>query len=155
MPAAERANRAVQLVALFEALKGLSALAGASGVLLLLHADWQALAVRIVEHAHLNPAARYPHVFIDAAAHLGEPQLLLLALGAAAYAALRLAEAWGLYHARAWAEVLAAASGALYLPFELYGLATRPDALHALLLLANVVVVLIMLAALRRRRGAG
>lgn len=144
---------AVRLVALFEALKGLLVLAAGTGVLALLHDDLHALAVRLVEHAHLNPAARYPRIFIDAASQVGETQLLLLALGAAMYAALRLVEAWGLYHARAWAEVLAAASAAIYLPFELYGLVTRPDVLHATLLLANAAVVVVMLVALRQRRA--
>jgi uncharacterized membrane protein (DUF2068 family) len=145
---------AVRLVALFEALKGLLVLAAGSGVLALLHDDLHALALRLVEHAHLNPASHYPRIFIDAASHVGETQLLLLALGALAYAALRLVEAWGLYHACAWAEVLAAASGAIYLPFELYGLVTRPDLLHAVLLLANAAAVAVMLVALRQRRRA-
>lgn len=79
---------------------------------------------------------------------------MLLALGALAYSALRSAEAYGLYRQRAWAEVLAAVSGGIYLPYEALGFAHYPNALHAVLLLANAAVVAVMLMAWRRRRVA-
>lgn len=146
------AQRAARLIALFEGLKGALVLLAGSGVLALLHRDLHALAATLVEHAHLNPAAHYPRIFIDAASRLDDRHLLQLAAGAAAYAALRLTEAWGLYRERAWAEALAAVSGALYLPFELQEvLATRAPLALALLLL-NGAVVAVMVALLLRRR---
>lgn len=61
-------------------------------------------------------------VLPEAVKHLGRwhsanPELLLL--GLCAYAALRLLEAHGLWHERAWGERLSAWSAALYPPFEL------------------------------------
>ena len=153
MPSLERS---IRVVAGFEALKGLLALAAASGLLTLLHRDVHAVAVHLVEHAHLNPAARYPGIFLAAAAHLDDARLQGLAAGAAAYSALRFAEAWGLFRGRAWAEILAAASGAIYLPFELVELVRKPGWHGALLLAVNVLIVALMLARLlqRRRRAA-
>lgn len=146
------AQRAARLIALFEGLKGALVLLAGSGVLALLHRDLHALAATLVEHAHLNPAAHYPRIFIDTASRLDDRHLLQLAAGAAAYAALRLTEAWGLYRERAWAEALAAVSGALYLPFELQEvLATRAPLALALFLL-NGAVVAVMVALLLRRR---
>lgn len=145
---------ALRTVALFEALKGVLALAAASGLLTLLHGDLLGLAVRLVHHLHLNPAAHYPHVFLDFAQHLQDSRLGLLALGAFAYGGLRLAEAYGLLRNRAWAEWLSAASGAIYVPFELAGLLRHADALHAVLLVANLAVVAVMVLALWRRRSA-
>lgn len=144
---------ALRTVALFEACKGLLALAAASGLLAFLHGDLQALAVRLVHHLHLNPAAHYPQVFIDFAQHLQDMRLGLLALGAFAYGGLRLAESYGLFRNRAWAEWLSAASGAIYVPFELAGLLRHADTLHAVLLVANLAVVAVMVLALWRRRS--
>jgi uncharacterized membrane protein (DUF2068 family) len=144
---------ALRTVALFEAFKGLLALAAASGLLALLHGDLHGLAVRLVHHLHLNPAAHYPQVFVAFAEHLQDMRLGLLAAGAAAYALLRLVEAYGLFRNRAWAEWLSAASGAIYVPFELAGLVRHADPLHAVLLLANLAVVGVMVLALWRRRG--
>lgn len=149
-----RAAPALRAVALFEAAKGALALAAASGVLLLLHHDLRALALRLVEHLHLNPAAKYPHLLLDAASHLQDMRLWLLVLGVAAYAAVRFAEAYGLWRGRAWAEVVAALSGGLYLPVEVFELLHRPGWLSALLLTLNLAVVTFMLRALWLRQQA-
>jgi uncharacterized membrane protein (DUF2068 family) len=143
---------AVRAIALFEALKGLVVLLAATGVLALVHKDLAAIAVELVEHAHLDPASRYPEIFVAAASDLQNARLALLALGAAAYSALRFIEAYGLLRGRAWAEVLAAGSGAVYVPFELFGWVHKPTLLHATLLLANALVVLVMVSAFLQRR---
>jgi uncharacterized membrane protein (DUF2068 family) len=145
-------NGAIRLVALFEGLKGLVVLLAGTGLLGLVHRDAHALALSLVAHAHLNPAGRYPQIFLEAASHLHESRLLLLAAGALLYALLRFVEAFGLYRQRAWAELLAAVSGAVYLPFEAFAFARDPTALHAGLLLANAAVVAVMVLAYRRRR---
>lgn len=151
------ARRMIRLVALFEALKGIVVVLAATGVASLLHRDLHAIALSLVEHARLNPASRYPQIFLDLASDLQNGHLLLLALGAAAYAALRFIEAYGLYYERAWAELLAAGSGAVYIPFELLEFMRQRTVLSGGLLLANAAVVAIMLYALlhRRRTVAG
>lgn len=148
---------ALRWVALFEFAKGLVVVLATTGVLALAHQDLHGIAVRLMEHTHLNPAAHYPGAVLGAIDRLqsghrqGDP-LLLLALGALAYAAVRFVEAWGLFFDRAWAEVLAAGSGAIYVPFEVIELVKRPGALGAVLLLFNLAVVAVMLWALRHRR---
>jgi uncharacterized membrane protein (DUF2068 family) len=143
---------AVRVIALFESFKGLVVLLAATGALAFVHRDLAAVAIKLVEHAHLDPASRYPEIFITAASNLQSTRLTLLALGAAAYSALRFIEAYGLLRGRAWAEVLAAGSGAVYVPFELLGFAHKPTPLHAILLLANALVVLVMVSAFLQRR---
>jgi uncharacterized membrane protein (DUF2068 family) len=145
-------SSAIRSVALFEAFKGALVLLAACGLLSLLHHDIHALAARLIAHTHLNPAAHYPSIFLDAAARLHDDRLRLLALGAAAYSSLRFVEAWGLWRQRAWAEWLAAASGAIYLPAELFELVERPGWLHAALLAVNLLVVGVMVRALMTRR---
>jgi len=149
-----RRAQGIRTVALLEAAKGVVVLLGGFGLFALLHRNVQAFAEELVRHAHLNPASHTPRVFIEYAAHLDDAHLAQLALGAFAYASLRLAEAYGLWFERSWGEGVAAASGAIYLPFELRELFARPGALTFCLLLLNLAVVLFMIDSLRRRRAA-
>lgn len=151
-PSAVRDRGAIGLVAAFEAFKGIVVLLAASGLALFVHADVGAFADTLVRHTHLNPASHYPRIFIDAARHLQDARLWLLALGAAAYSLLRFVEAWGLFRRAAWAEILAAASGAIYVPFEVAGLRSHAGALAIASLVLNLLVVAVMVAALLRRR---
>lgn len=146
-------SKAVKAVAAFEAFKGTVVLLAGTAVLSLAHGDLHRLALALVEHAHLNPAARYPQIFLTAANDLHNAHLLGLALGAAGYSLLRFIEAFGLLRERAWAEVLAAASGVIYVPFELVEAWRAPTLLHLGLLGANVSVVAIMVHAWLRRRS--
>lgn len=150
----DSAPSSIRWIAAVEALKGAVVVLATTGVLALVHHDLHALAVRLMTHTHLNPAAHYPGVVLDAIDHLQNGRLQWLALGALAYAALRFTEAWGLFFGKAWAEVLAAGSGAIYVPFEVAELVKRPAVLGAALLAINLAVVAVMLQALWRRRAA-
>ncbi|MEO8278677.1 MAG: DUF2127 domain-containing protein [Ideonella sp.] len=144
----------IRLIAFFEAFKGAFVLLAGLGVLTLLHKDLHDLAVSLVEHSHLNPASHYPQIFIDAASNAQNSKLVWLAAGAVCYSSVRLVEAYGLFYERAWAELLAAASGAIYVPLELFRLMRHPTWLSAVLLLVNIAVVAIMVHALLLRRRA-
>ncbi len=147
-------RKTIRFIAFFEAFKGLVVLLAGLGLLSLLHKDLHDVAVRLVHHSHLDPASRYPRIFIDAVGHMQDSRLVWLALGAAAYSAIRLAEAYGLFYERAWAEWLAAGSGAIYVPLELFRVLRHPDWLNILMFLLNVAVVAVMVNALWRRRKA-
>ena len=94
-------RRAIRAIAFVEAFKGVVVLATATGLLALIHKNLNDLAAQLVHYSHLNPASKYPHIFLDAVAHLPQTRLLWLAAGAAAYALVRLVEAYGLYRERA------------------------------------------------------
>lgn len=143
---------AIKTVALFEAFKALLSLSLAFGLLWFLNRDVHDVALRLVDYFHLNPASKYPRILLDAAAHTGNSRIVLLALGALGYTALRTAEAYGLWFERAWAEVLAAASTGLYIPFELLEILSRPNWIGIAIVFLNVAVVWIMLHALSTRR---
>jgi uncharacterized membrane protein (DUF2068 family) len=144
--------RAIRLVAFFEAIKGAAVLLAATGVLALIHQDLGAMAASLVQHTHLNPASKYPRIFLDAVANLQHTRLVWLALGAAAYSTVRFVEAYGLFRRRPWAEWLAALSGGVYIPFEVAGVIHERTVLSAVLLIANVAVVAVMVRALIARR---
>lgn len=141
----------MRAIAVFEAVKGMLVLGAGVGFLGLLHRDTEALAERLVHFSHLNPASKYPRIFIDAAANLTDTRLLMLAAGAGAYAIVRLAEAYGLWMGKTWAEWLALVGGGLYIPVELYHLWHRFTWLKVAVLVANVAVVVYMAYALKHR----
>jgi uncharacterized membrane protein (DUF2068 family) len=149
-----RLSNALRSIALYEAGKGALVLLTGLGLLSLLHHDVQHFAARLLLHLHLNPAARYPHIFLDAASQLTEPRMLLLATGAAAYSTVRFVEAYGLWWGRRWAEWFAALSGGIYIPFELYELQTRITLLSLGALLINMAIVVFMLYCMIQRRNS-
>ena len=140
-----RLSRALRTVALLEATKGALVLLVGFGLLSLVHHDIQWFAERLIFHAHLNPAARYPRIFIDVASQMTDARLLLIAAGAATYALVRFIEAYGLWYARRWAEWFAALSGGIYVPFEIFELYERVTWLSLGALLLNSTIVAFML----------
>jgi uncharacterized membrane protein (DUF2068 family) len=145
-------RRGERLVAVFEAAKGLLVLIVGFGLLSVVHQDVEQLAQELVGHFHLNPASRYPRIFLDVANHFSDIRMWLLATFALCYACLRLAEAYGLWRGRRWAEWLAVASAAIYVPIEFYELFTGLSWIKIVTLTANIVIIAYMSRVLRRSR---
>ena len=149
-------RRARRVIAAFEAAKGLAALAAGIGLLSLFHHDIVHVASALIGHFGLNPGARYPAIFLHYADVLKDENLRTLMLIAAAYIALRLVEAFGLWNGKAWAEWLGAVSGAIYIPFEARHLLEHPPLINAAVLIFNCIVVAFLAWQLwRRRSGPG
>lgn len=144
--------RGIRFVAVFEAAKGLIVIAAGFGLLGLLHRDVQAIAEESLRHFHLNAASRYPQIFLQLAARMTDQELWLLAFAAAAYASVRLAEAYGLWFDRNWASWLGALSGGIYVPIEVYELVEKPSLLRLGLLITNTAIVIYLGYRLWQRR---
>lgn len=144
--------RGLRVVAVLEAAKGVVVLLAGFGVLVFIDHGTAQMVDALVEHLHLNPANGVPRVFVELINNASNRQLQGLAAGALANAVLRLAEAFGLWHARAWAEWLSVVSGAIYVPFELYELSRGVTPLRLGMLVLNLGVVGYMVLALRRTR---
>ena len=127
-----------------EFIKGLVVLLAGFGILSLVHRDAWDVAESFLEWLHISPETRYAQVFLNLADQVTDAKLWAVALGALAYSTLRFMEAYGLWRERAWAEWLALISGAIYLPFEIYELARRPDWIRLVILVVNLAVVLYM-----------
>ena len=148
-----RLSSALRTVALLEAAKGALVLLLGFGLLSLIHHDVQRVAERLIAHAHLNPAARYPRIFIDVTNQITDARLLLIAAGAGVYSLVRFIEAYGLWYARRWAEWFAALSGGIYVPFELFELYERATWLSLGALMLNSTIVVFMLYSLFHADG--
>jgi uncharacterized membrane protein (DUF2068 family) len=130
----------IRSLAVFEAAKGLLVLAAGFGLLRLVHRDVRHAAESMVRHLHLS--TKIGDSFIRVAGRFGDTQLVLAALFAFVYASVRLAEAYGLWRMRPWAEWLAIASAGLYLPVEVYELLHHPTKMRAFVLATNVMIVI-------------
>ncbi len=142
----------LRVVAVFEFAKGALVLAAGAGLLAYIHRDIRDVVTELLLHLHLNPASRIPGIFVALAERVTSMDLWLLALGAALYAGVRIAEGYGLWFDREWAQWLGALSGALYVPFELYALSKGVTPLRLATLGINLFVVAVLSDALRRRR---
>lgn len=155
-PHPDARRRALHAIALFEAIKGVAALLASIGVLSLLHRDngVRDLALALLWRFHLDPNTPYPELLLHYADLLSAINLRSAAPVAAAYVAIRLAEAYGLWKEKTWAEWLAALSGALYIPFEVAHLVHRTTLINATVLISNVGIVCFMAFQLWRRMHA-
>jgi len=137
------------VIALYEAAKGIVVLLAGSGLLLLVHRDVQGLAEQLVAHLHLDPAKRIPRIFLHAMTSATPDRLRWLAVGAGVYSVARLAEAYGLWQGRRWAEWLGAVTAAIYMPFEAEALIRHPGAEPLVALALNLAIVLYLARELR------
>ena len=135
------APRAVRLIALFEGVKGLLVVASGAALLEIAHRGAQRMAEDLVHHLHLNPAHRFPRIFVDAAADLTSGRLRLLAIAAGVYSLARFVEAYGLWRGYAWARLFGIVTGAIYIPLELWELARKTTTIGVGALLINLLVV--------------
>jgi len=149
-----RLSLGLRAVALFEAAKGALVLVAGFGLAALVHRDAQHLAEQLVHRLHLNAAKRYPRIFLELMGHVSDAQLWTLAALAATYAAVRFAEAYGLWRGRRWAEWLAALSGGIYVPVEVYELSRSVTAIKLGALILNACIVAYMCRVLWRTRKA-
>jgi uncharacterized membrane protein (DUF2068 family) len=82
----------LRIVAIFEATKGILVLVVGFELLRFIHQDLHLAAEQLVRHMHINPARHYPRIFIDAANHLNDTQLLVMAFSALLYTVVRFVE---------------------------------------------------------------
>jgi uncharacterized membrane protein (DUF2068 family) len=142
-------------------LKGALVVGAGLGLLSQIHHDLQAAAERLVRLSHLNPARHYPRIFIEAASHMSDSRLRSLAALAFLYAAVRFAQAYGLWRTKVWAEWFTIIAGSLFLPVEIYELFERATVMRALVFLSNLLIVAYLAYVLlsnrrdRARRAAG
>ena len=124
------------------------------GLIELMHREGDQVAELLVSHLHLNPANQHARIFVELLADLASGRLWLLASLALTYACVRFIEAYGLWRNRAWAKWVAALSGGIYVPFEVYELYLGLSWLKVAALVVNVAVVAYMAHSIRSNSTA-
>ncbi len=148
-----KAKRGVRAVAMLEASKGVLSLMVAIALHNLVGEDVQWMLRSVIAQLHLNPTGYVAHLLIEESQHLTASQLKLVEFGAFAYTAIRFIEAFGLWHGMVWTEWFAFLSGAIYIPFELYEMATNFNWLTTVIFVINVIVVWYMYTVLQSQRS--
>jgi uncharacterized membrane protein (DUF2068 family) len=145
-------RKSLDIVAAIEAAKGVIVLLAGFGLLGLLHRDLHALGEELVTQLHLNPAKKYPRIFMDLLSSLNDARLWSLAGLALLYSTVRFVEAYGLWRQKTWAEWLALAGGCIYLPLEVYEIYARVSVVRVSALVFNLLIVLLMTRVLLQKR---
>lgn len=143
----------IRLIAALEALKGVLALGLGFGVVATLEEPLTEAAQELVIGLHLDPSRAVPDALIDWTSEISRSQTWLLIASALAYAGVRFAEAYGLWNDRRWAAWVAALSGGIYLPMEVYELTKGLSWVRLVITLANVAIVGYMATLLWQSRG--
>jgi uncharacterized membrane protein (DUF2068 family) len=142
----------LRIVAIFEATKGILVLVVGFELLRFIHQDLHLAAEQLVRHMHINPARHYPRIFIDAANHLNDTQLLVMAFSALLYTVVRFVEAFGLWKQLQWAQWFALLTGGMYIPVEVFEIMSGMTWPKATVLIVNAAIVIYMAYVLYRSR---
>jgi uncharacterized membrane protein (DUF2068 family) len=151
---------ALRTIALFEAIKGILALAAVCGLLSLRHTDLHAATDAFLLRHGINPETHYTRLCIESVARITNHHAGQIAALGLAYALIRFAEGYGLWQAKHWAEWFAVLSATIYLPLELSHFAHRPNLFNAGVILFNSALIfylarlLVQQRALRHARAA-
>ena len=143
----------LRTIALFEAAKGILALAAACGLLSLRHTDLHAVTDAFLLRHGIDPERHYMRLFIESVAratHHHEGQIATVGI---VYALIRLAEGYGLWQGKHWAEWFAVISAGLYLPWELMHFTRHPRLFTAGVILFNLALIYYLARLLARQRA--
>lgn len=132
----------VRAVALFEATKGILILLAGFGLLSLINQDVGSDAEWLVRHLHLNPASRYPRIFLESARKVTDTHLWLLAALAMIDSTVRCFAAYGLWFDREWGKWMGAVTAGIFIPLEIYEIVHHVTLLKIVLFLANLAIVI-------------
>ena len=142
----------LRAIALFEASKGIVALAAVCGLLSLRHTDLHAVTDAFLLRHGIDPERHYTRLFIESVARATHHHGGQLAAVGSAYALIRLAEGYGLWRGKHWAEWFAVISAALYLPWEFMHFARHPRLFTAGVIVFNLALIIYLGKLLARQR---
>jgi uncharacterized membrane protein (DUF2068 family) len=143
----------LRAIALFEAAKGILALAAICGLLSLRHTDLHAVTDAFLLRHGIDPERHYTRLFIESVARATNHHGGQLAAVGLAYALIRLAEGYGLWRGKHWAEWFAVISAGLYLPWEFMHFARHPRLFTAGVILFNLALIFYLGKLLARQRA--
>ncbi len=139
----------LRAVALFEAGKGALALLIAAALALAGPHRLQLQLEKLFSLFHFHGEDPRTELLQHVSTHNLHIAIVILA----AYTTIRLLEAWGLWHHRAWASWLGCIGAAIYLPLEIHTLWQHPHWLTGSILSVNLLIVAVLARDLWVRHG--
>lgn len=129
------------------------AFAAGCGLVSLRHTDLHAATDAFLLKHGIDPETHYRRLFIESVARMTHHHEAQIAAALFAYALIRLAEAYGLWREKHWAEWFAVISAGLYLPLELNHLVRHPTRLTVAVTLLNVAIIIYLVRLLMQQRA--
>jgi uncharacterized membrane protein (DUF2068 family) len=148
-----RTPLALRGIAVFEAAKGLLALAAVCGIISLRHTDLHAATDAFLLRHGIDPEEHYSVLFIESVAKVTNHGVGEIAALGFVYALIRLAMGYGLWQGKLWAEWLAVIAAGIYLPLEFQHFAHHATPLNAGVICCNIVIVLYLAKLLFQQRA--
>jgi uncharacterized membrane protein (DUF2068 family) len=145
---------ALRSIALFEAAKGALAFAAGCGLISLRHTDLHSAVDAFLLRHGIDPETHYRRLFIEGVARATHQHAGQIVAFAFIYAAIRFAEAYGLWGEKHWAEWFAVISAGIYLPLELAHLLRHPTELTVAVTVLNVAILIYLVKLLMQQRAA-
>lgn len=146
-------KKGLRYVAILEGVKGLIALIVGLDVHRIATENIKNFTEELARHLHLNPAGNLVGVINKELSTLTFSNLSLIAIGTLLYSLVRFIEAYGLWREYKWVEWFALASGAIYIPIELYELIINFGLISIIVLSVNIVIVLYLYSVLKSKKS--
>jgi uncharacterized membrane protein (DUF2068 family) len=144
---------ALRSIALFEAAKGLLAIAAACGIISLRHTDLHVATDAFLLRHGIDPERHYTRLFIESVAKVTNHHVGQIAALAFFYALIRLVEGYGLWQGKHWAEWFAVISAGIYLPLEFQHFAHHATVLNAGVIFFNILIMVYLAMLLNQQRA--
>jgi uncharacterized membrane protein (DUF2068 family) len=142
-----------KLIGVFKLVSGAFAFALGLGILRLFGHDPGPRIDRAISHLGLDPQNHIIHSVISRVTGIDRTHLRAVEAGTFFYALLHLIEGIGLILGRDWAGYLVVIASSLLIPFEIYEIFQKPNALRISLLLLNAGIVVYLIMALRKEHA--
>ena len=143
----------LQVIALFELIKGVLLLTVGIGCLTLINQDLAQILAHWVNVFRADANSRYLHWLVSKVARVTPHMLEQLTAWTFFYSTLLLTEGIGLLLEKRWATYLTIIATASFIPLELYELSNRLTVTPLVVLGINIVIVWYLARALNRSRG--
>ncbi len=139
------------LIGLGKLVKASLLIAVGIGALDLLHKNVTDTIAQWLRELHADPDNKFIHSVLERLPAMTPAQLEQLSVGTFLYAALFLAEGFGLLMRKRWAEYLTVASTAVFLPLEVYEMTRHLTLVRGAVFVINIAIVAYLIARLRSR----
>jgi uncharacterized membrane protein (DUF2068 family) len=142
----------LRLIAVFKFVKVCWLIAAGIAALRLVHADVGTVLERWVLKLGFDPGSALLNHAIQRVCEIPQDQVWELGAVSFIYAALFMTEGVGLWLAKHWAEWFTVIITGSLIPFEIYEMVRKPDALRILVFVVNIAVVAYLIRRIIRER---
>jgi uncharacterized membrane protein (DUF2068 family) len=137
-------NLLLRLIIIEKAFLGILAVMLSAGVLSLIHADLEALAIRLAIELNLKADNRFMMLAMEQLVNTKVSTLIGVSVVGFFYAGLNFTEAYGLAMRYRWAEYLTVFATGIFIPFEIHEVLKQPDVIRLGALIINVLIVVFL-----------